>query len=54
MLFVELVKVDDSWLLHSGMIDNKTELELGYFGRLLVERVRGKMENIVSGGQPIA
>jgi hypothetical protein len=36
------------------MIGNKLELELGYFDRLAVERLRGMMENIVGSGEPIA
>jgi hypothetical protein len=36
------------------MIGSKLELELGCFGRLAVERAKGKMENIVSGGESIA
>jgi hypothetical protein len=54
MLFVELTKVEDGWLWHSDMIGNKPELGLGYFGRLAVERAKGKMENIIGGWEPIA
>jgi hypothetical protein len=36
------------------MTGNKPELWLGYFGRLVVERAKDKMENIPGGGEPIA
>jgi hypothetical protein len=51
---VELVKVEDDWLWCSDMIGNKLELGLGYFCRLTVERVNGKIESIGGGGGPIA
>jgi hypothetical protein len=51
---VELVKVVDGWLWHSDMTHNKAKLELGYFGSLVVERAKGRMENIVGGEEPIA
>jgi hypothetical protein len=54
ILFVELVKVEDDWLWCSDMIGNKLELGLGYFCRLTVERVNGKIESIGGGGGPIA
>jgi hypothetical protein len=54
MLFVELAKVMDDWLWHSGMIGNKPRLELGCFGRLVVGNVKRMMENITGGGEPIA
>jgi hypothetical protein len=54
MLFVELAKVMDDWLWHSGMIGNKPRLGLGCFGRLVVGNVKGMMENITGGGEPIA
>jgi hypothetical protein len=54
ILFVELVKVEDDWLWCSDMIGNKLELGLGYFRRLAVERVNGKIESIGGGGGPIA
>jgi hypothetical protein len=54
MLIVELMKVVDGWLWHSGMIGNKSELGLGCFGRLAVGNTKGKMENIAGDGEPIA
>jgi hypothetical protein len=53
MWFVELAKVEDGWLWHSDMIGNKPELGLGYFGRLAVERAKGRMGSSVDG-EPIA
>jgi hypothetical protein len=52
MLFVKLVKVEDDWLWCSDMTDNKPELELGCFGRLAAEKVKGKMESISGGEEP--
>jgi hypothetical protein len=54
MLFVELANAKNGWLWHSDMIRSNPELELGYFGRLLVGRAKGRIENIVGGGEPIA
>jgi hypothetical protein len=50
----KLAEIEDGWLWCSDMIGNKPELELGYFGRLIVERAKGKMENIASSGELIA
>jgi hypothetical protein len=36
------------------MIDNKSGLGLGFFGRHVVGNMKGKIENIASGGKPIA
>jgi hypothetical protein len=36
------------------MIGNKPGLGLDCFGRLAVGSVKGKMENITGGGEPIA
>jgi hypothetical protein len=46
MLFVELAKAEDGWLWRSDKIGNKLELEVGCFGKLVVERAKGTMENI--------
>jgi hypothetical protein len=54
ILFVELEKVVDGWLWRSDMIGNKPRLEIGCFGRLAVGNVKGKMENIAGGREPIA
>jgi hypothetical protein len=54
MLFVELTKVEGDWLWHSDMTGNKPELGLSYFGRLVVEKVKSKMESIGGDGEPIA
>jgi hypothetical protein len=53
-LFMDLVKVADSWLWHSDMIGSKPELEISCFGELAVEKAKDRMENIVGGGEPIA
>jgi hypothetical protein len=54
MLFVELVKVEDGWLWHSDMTGNKPRVRLGCFGRLFVEKAKGKIESIGGGGEAIA
>jgi hypothetical protein len=36
------------------MVDNRPELGLGYFGRLVVKKVKGRMGSIVAVGEPIA
>jgi hypothetical protein len=48
MLSMELAKAVDDWLWRNGKIDNMLEVGLGYFGKLVVERVKDKMENIAS------
>jgi hypothetical protein len=50
MLFVELVKVVDHWLLCSGIIGNKPRHGLGW---LVVGDVKGKMANVAGGGELI-
>jgi hypothetical protein len=50
MLFVELAEADDDWLSRNDMTGNKSELGLGYFGRLVVEKVKGRMDCIGGGG----
>jgi hypothetical protein len=52
ILFVKLMKVVDGWLWRSDIIGNR--LGLGCFGKLVVGNVKGKMENIAGGGEPIA
>jgi hypothetical protein len=52
MLFVELVKIADDWLWHSGRIGNMPDL--GYFGNLVVERAKDRIENIIGSEGPIA
>jgi hypothetical protein len=41
-------------LWRNGMVDNKLELGLGYFGRLVLIKVKGRMGCIVGVGEPIA
>jgi hypothetical protein len=53
MLSMELAKAVDDWLWRNGKIDNMLEVGLGYFGKLVVERVKDKMENIASSEGPI-
>jgi hypothetical protein len=45
MLFVELAKIEDGWLLRNGRIGNMPELGIGYFGMLVVGKVKGRMES---------
>jgi hypothetical protein len=45
MLFLELAKVKDGWLWYSGMIGNKSERGIDYFGKVVVETTKGTMEN---------
>jgi hypothetical protein len=56
ILFVKLMKVVDGWLWRSDIIGNMLGLGLGLgcFGKLVVGNVKGKMENIAGGGEPIA
>jgi hypothetical protein len=51
---VKLMKVVDGWLWHSDIIGNRLGLGLGCFGKLVLGNVKGKMENIAGGGEPIA
>jgi hypothetical protein len=54
MLSVELVKVEGDWLWHSGMTSNIPEVRFGYFGRLGLECMEGRMGNIAGDVEPIA
>jgi hypothetical protein len=54
MLFVELAKDLDDWLLRSGMIVNRSGLELDCFDRLVVGNVKDKMKSIARDGESIA
>jgi hypothetical protein len=54
MLFVELAKAIDDWLWHNGRINNMLEVGLGYFGKLVVERAKDRMENVASSEGAIA
>jgi hypothetical protein len=54
MLFVELAKVMYDWLWHGSRIDNMLEVGFGYFGKLVVERAKGRMENIAGTEGSIA
>jgi hypothetical protein len=49
ILFVELVKVEAGLLWCSDRTSNKLELELGCFGRFVVERAKDRMENTGCG-----
>jgi hypothetical protein len=50
---VKLTKVEDDWLWHNGTIDSMPEVEFGSFGKLAVERVKDRIENIIGGEVPI-
>jgi hypothetical protein len=54
MLSVELTKIEDDWLCQSGMTGNMLEIRFGYFGRLGLESVEGRMVNIAGDVEPIA
>jgi hypothetical protein len=54
MLFGELAEVVGGWLWRNDMIGNKLELGLGCFGRLAVEKAKGRVESIGGwGGSPM-
>jgi hypothetical protein len=53
MLFGELAEVVGDWLWHNDRTGNKAVLGLGCFGRLVVECAKGRIDNIVRGGEPI-
>jgi hypothetical protein len=50
MLFGELAEVVGGWLWRNDMIGNKLELGLGCFGRLAVEKAKGRVESIGGWG----
>jgi hypothetical protein len=54
MLSVELAKVEDGWMWHSGMIDSMLEDGFGCYDRLVVKNAKGMMGNIAGGGEPTA
>jgi hypothetical protein len=54
ILFAELAKAVDGWLWHRDKIGNKMELGFDYFGGLVVERAKDRMENIDDEVEPIA
>jgi hypothetical protein len=53
-LFVKPVKAEGGWLWHSDRIYNMMVVVLGYCLDEFVERVKGRMGNIVSEGVPTA
>jgi hypothetical protein len=54
-LFVELAKVGGDWLWHNDKINNRMEVILDYcLGQFVVERAKGRMENMTGEGAPIA
>jgi hypothetical protein len=54
VLFVELVKVEDGWLWHSGMISSMPEIGFGYLYKPVVKKSKDKMGDIIGGEEPIA
>jgi hypothetical protein len=52
MLSVKLTKVEGGWLLHSGMTGSMSEVGFGCYDRLAAENAKGRMGNIVGGGEP--
>jgi hypothetical protein len=53
-LFVELAKVERDWLWHNGRIGSMSKIGFDYFGKLVVEKVKDRMENNAGGAEPIA
>jgi hypothetical protein len=53
-LFMELTKVEDGWLCHSGRIGSMPEVGFDCFDKLVVKKVNDRMENIAGGEEPIA
>jgi hypothetical protein len=47
MLFGELAKVASDWLLRNDLTGNMPEPRLGYLGKFVVDKVKGRMERIV-------
>jgi hypothetical protein len=54
ILTMELAKAVDDWSWRNGRIDNMSKVGLGYFGELVVERAKDRMENIAGSEGPIA
>jgi hypothetical protein len=53
MSSVDLVKVADNWMWGNGRIDNTPEAGLGWFDKLVFEKVKDGMGNIGGGGGPL-
>jgi hypothetical protein len=53
-LFGELVEIARDWLWCNDMTGFRQELGLGCFGRLAMERAKGRMESIGGEGELIA
>jgi hypothetical protein len=51
---VELAKVERDWLWHNGRIGSMSKIGFDYFGKLVVEKVKDRMENNAGGAEPIA
>jgi hypothetical protein len=49
ILSLELGKAVGDRLWRNARIDNTSDVGLGYFGKLVVRRVKDKMENIANG-----
>jgi hypothetical protein len=54
MLSMEFVGVVVGWLWRNGMTDSMPEVELGLFEKLVMEKVRDKMESVVDDEGSIA
>jgi hypothetical protein len=54
MLFVELAKVEGDWLWHNGRIGSMPGIGFDYFGKVVVEKAKDRMENNAGDGEPIA
>jgi hypothetical protein len=53
MLFMELAKVKGDWLWHNDRIGSMPGVKFGCFAKLVVERVKDRIENITGGEGPI-
>jgi hypothetical protein len=54
MLSVELAKVDDCWLWHSGMTGCMPGDGFGCYDMFMAESTKGRMGSIAGGGEPTA
>jgi hypothetical protein len=54
MLSVELTEVVNDWLWCNDRIDNMPVVGLGYFGKLVVERAKDRIENIAGSEGAVA
>jgi hypothetical protein len=51
---VELAKVENGWLWHSGMTGSMPRVGFCCYDRLVAKIAKGRMANIAGGEEPIA